>query len=272
MECVPVVRVVVVNFATAEVSATEPSVVAPSLNVAVPVGVPIPGVDVKLAPDGEVIARGPNIFKGYWENPEATAAAIDSAGWFHTGDLGRFDEDGFLWLHGRKKDMIALPDGLKVYPEDIENVLAADPRIEALATPQRPVLATVVGLERPGETLQVHAVFLEPKERATIEQIVRDANAKLSSSQQIRGWTIWPDDDLPRTPTLKVRKQLMLDRLTELERVAIPAGVGADAAEDLATAGASSPSVPGPAAHAPLARTEPVDNFDHLRELVSEIG
>src|SRR5204863_7787455 len=137
------------------------------------VGVPVPGVEVKIADDGEVLAKGPNIFKGYWENPEATAAAIDSAGWFHTGDLGRFDEDGFLWLHGRKKDMIALPDGLKVYPEDIENVLAADPRIEALATPQRPVLATVVGLERPGETLQVHAVFLEPKERATIEQIVR---------------------------------------------------------------------------------------------------
>ena len=182
------------------------------------VGVPIPGVDVKLAPDGEVIARGPNIFKGYWENPEATAAAIDSAGWFHTGDLGRFDEDGFLWLHGRKKDMIALPDGLKVYPEDIENVLAADPRIEALATPQRPVLATVVGLERPGETLQVHAVFLEPKERATIEQIVRDANAKLSSSQQIRGWTVWPESEFPTTPTQKVKKREIIERLLAMGR------------------------------------------------------
>jgi long-chain acyl-CoA synthetase len=177
------------------------------------VGVPLPGVEVKIASDGEVLARGPNIFKGYWENEEATRAAIDSEGWFHTGDLGRFDEDGFLWLHGRKKDMIALPDGLKVYPEDVENALAADPRLQELATPQRPVLATVVGLERPGETLHVHAVFVEPKDRATVESIVRDSNSKLSSSQQIRGWTIWPDAEFPTTPTQKVKKREVIERV-----------------------------------------------------------
>ena len=182
------------------------------------VGVPLPGVEVKIAADGEVIARGPNIFKGYWQNPEATAAAIDTDGWFHTGDLGKFDADGFLWLHGRKKDMIALPDGLKVYPEDIENVLAADPRIAALATPQRPEIATVIGLERPGETLQVHAVFLEPKDRAVVEQIVRDANVKLSSSQQIRGWTIWPEADFPTTPTQKVKKREVIERVLAMAR------------------------------------------------------
>jgi long-chain acyl-CoA synthetase len=109
--------------------------------------------------------------------------------------------------------MIALADGLKVYPEDVENVLAADPRIDALSTPQRPVLATVIGLERPGETLHVHAVFLEPKDRATIEQIVRDANAKLSPSQQIRGWTIWPEAEFPTTPTQKVKKREITERL-----------------------------------------------------------
>ncbi|HEV8468917.1 MAG TPA: 1-acyl-sn-glycerol-3-phosphate acyltransferase, partial [Candidatus Limnocylindria bacterium] len=174
--------------------------------------------EVKITEDGEVIAHGPNIFKGYWENEEATRAAIDKDGWFHTGDLGKFDADGFLWLHGRKKDMIALPDGLKVYPEDIENVLAADPRIQELATPQRPVLATVVGLERPGETLQVHAVFLEPKDRATVEAIVRDANAKLSSSQQVRGWTIWPDPEFPTTPTQKVKKREIVERLLAIGR------------------------------------------------------
>jgi long-chain acyl-CoA synthetase len=177
------------------------------------VGVPLPGVEVKIGADGEVLARGPNIFKGYWENPDATRAALDADGWFHTGDLGKFDDDGFLWLHGRKKDMIALADGLKVYPEDIENVLAADPRLQALATPLRPVLATVVGLERPGETLHVHAVFLEPKDRPTVEQIVRDANAKLSGSQQIRGWSIWPDPEFPTTPTQKVKKREIVERL-----------------------------------------------------------
>src|SRR2546428_7164934 len=177
------------------------------------VGVPLPGVQVKITDEGEGIANGPNIFRGYWENEEATRAAIDRDGWFHTGDLGKFDADGFLWLHGRKKDMIALPDGLKVYPEDIENILAADPRLQEIATPHRPLLAPVAGLPRPCATLQVHAVFLEPKDRATVDQIVRDANAKLSSSQQIRGWTIWPDAEFPTTPTQKVKKREIVERL-----------------------------------------------------------
>src|SRR2546428_2621143 len=177
------------------------------------VGVPLPGIEVKLAGDGEVIARGPNIFKGYWENEEATRAAIDADGWFHTGDLGKFDADGFLWLQGRKKDMIALPDGLKVYPEDIENVLAADPRIAAIATAQRPVVATVVGLERPGEPVHVHAVFLEPKDPAIVERIVRETNATLSGSQQIRGWSIWPDAEFPTTPKQSVRKREIVEAL-----------------------------------------------------------
>src|SRR6266545_4395949 len=124
------------------------------------VGTPLPGVEVKVAEDGEVLVRGPNVFKGYWENEDATRAVLDKDGWYHTGDLGSFDKDGFLWLRGRKKDMIVLADGTKVYPEDIENTIAADPRIEAIATPQRPAVATIVGLQRPGEDIQVHGVFL----------------------------------------------------------------------------------------------------------------
>ncbi len=181
------------------------------------VGVPLPGVEVKIAEDGEVLAHGPNVFKGYWQNEEATNAVLVD-GWYHTGDLGEFDQDGFLWLKGRKKDIIVLADGLKVYPEDIENVLAADPRIQAAATPQRPELATVVGLQRPGEEVHVHAVFLL-KDREQVTQIVRDANAKLSGSQQIRGWTIWPDEEFPTTPTQKVKKRYVIERLLQLERV-----------------------------------------------------
>src|SRR2546428_252867 len=177
------------------------------------VGVPLPGVLVKITDEGEVIAHGPNIFKGYWENEEATRAAIDKDGWFHTGDLGKFDADGFLWLHGRKKDMIALPDGLKVYPEDIENILAADPRLQKIATPHRPLLAPVAGLPRPCATLQVHAVFLEPKDPAAVAQIGRETNAKLSGSQQIRGWSIWPDPEFPTTPKQSVRKREIVEAL-----------------------------------------------------------
>jgi len=182
------------------------------------VGVALPGVEVILAPDREVLVRGPNVFKGYWENEEATRAVLEPSGWYHTGDLGEFDEDGFLWLKGRKKDIIVLADGLNVYPEDIENTLAADPRIQALATPQRPNLATVVGLQRPGEDVQVHAVFLL-KDAQQVASIVRDANAKLSGPQQIRGWTIWPEEEFPTTPTQKVKKRLVIDELLKMGRV-----------------------------------------------------
>jgi len=176
------------------------------------VGVAVPGVTIRIADDGEVLAKGDGIFQGYWENDEATRAALDGE-WFHTGDLGKFDDDGFLWLHGRKKDMIALPDGLKVYPEDIENVIASDARIQELATPQRPTLAVVVGLERPGENLQVHAVFVEPKDPQQVAAIVRDTNTKLSGAQQIRGWTVWPDEQFPTTPTQKVKKTEVIARI-----------------------------------------------------------
>ncbi|HYV21974.1 MAG TPA: AMP-binding protein [Candidatus Bathyarchaeia archaeon] len=181
------------------------------------VGTPLPGVEVRVAEDGEVLARGPNVFKGYWENDEATRAVLDGDGWYHTGDLGMFDEDGFLWLHGRKKDMIVLSDGTKVYPEDIENTLAADPRIEAVATPLRPEVATIVGLQRPGEDIQVHAVFLV-KDKEQVASVVRDTNVKLSNSQQIRGWTIWPEDEFPTTPTQKVKKRLVIEQLLNMGR------------------------------------------------------
>ena len=182
------------------------------------VGTPLPGVEVQVASDSEVLARGPNVVKGYWENEEATRAVLDKDGWYHTGDLGEYDKDGFLWLRGRKKDMIVLADGTNVYPEDIENALAADPRIEAVATPLRPTVATVVGLQRPGEDIQVHAAFLV-KDPEQVASIVRDTNVKLAGNQQIRGWTIWPEDEFPTTPTQKVKKRFVVERLLTMGRV-----------------------------------------------------
>ncbi len=101
----------------------------PERNILGTVGEPIPGVEVRIEDDGEIVARGPGRFLGYWQNPEATAAAIDSDGWYHTGDLGAFTADRMLTFRGRKKDMLALPDGQKVYPEDVEAVLRLDPRV-----------------------------------------------------------------------------------------------------------------------------------------------
>jgi len=167
------------------------------------VGQAIPGVDIQIGADGEVLARGPNVFAGYWEDPEATAAAIDAAGFYHTGDIGELSDDGFLTLRGRKKDMLAMPDGTKVYPEDIEAVLARDPRLRD---------ATVVGWQPDRADLRVHAVLLmDDPSRA--EWVIRDANVQLGAHQQIRSHSIWDEEDFPRTHTLKVKKRLILERL-----------------------------------------------------------
>jgi long-chain acyl-CoA synthetase len=187
----------------------------PDRNVLGTVGEPIPGVEVRIAEDGEILARGPGRFAGYWKNPTATAAAIDADGWYHTGDLGAFTADGMLTFRGRKKDMLALPDGQKVYAEDVEAVLKADDRVKD---------AAVVGWPL-GANLKVHAVLLLD-DPSLADAVIADANAKLAPHQQIRGETVWPDPDLPRTATLKVRKPDILARLDGLERpasAAIPA-------------------------------------------------
>ena len=127
------------------------------------VGEVIPGVEVRIAPDGEILVRGPNVFKGYWERPDATAAVLED-GWYHTGDHGILDEEGFLTLQGRKKDMLVMPDGTKVHPDDIEQVLTRDPRVRD---------ATVVGLERAEGDVQVHAVLILRDDAEADEVVAR---------------------------------------------------------------------------------------------------
>jgi long-chain acyl-CoA synthetase len=194
------------------------------------VGEAIPNVEIRVAEDGEVLARGPNRFVGYWRDPEATAAAIDADGWYHTGDLGELSADGFLTLRGRKKDMLVLADGTNVYPEDIEAVLVRDPRVRD---------ATVVGIGAAAD-LRVHAVLLLT-DASQGAAVVRDANASLGGHQQIRGHTVWPEEDFPRTHTLKVKKRLVIAALESAETsitpalaaTAAPAGRGAEGIDGL---------------------------------------
>ena len=165
------------------------------------IGNPLPGVDVRIAEDGELLVHGPNVAQGYWKNPEASAAAFQD-GWYHTGDLGSQDDKGRLYLKGRKKNLIVLANGLNVYPEDIENVLLTNPAIKD---------AVVIGLMEGDGGPNVHAILLmdDPGQaKAAIQQ----ANKQLASHQQVRGYTLWPEADFPRTHTLKVKRPEVLEK------------------------------------------------------------
>jgi long-chain acyl-CoA synthetase len=159
------------------------------------VGRPLSCCEVRVADDGEVLVRGPNVTAGYWENPRATAESFED-GWYKTGDLGFFDDQGYLHLKGRKKNLIVLGNGMNVYPEDVENVLV---KIDGVRD------AVVVGLDRAEAEVDVHAVLLlEDASRAA--DVVKEANHLLASHQRIHSHTVWPEPDFPRTPTLKAKR------------------------------------------------------------------
>ncbi|MCY4085658.1 MAG: AMP-binding protein [Actinomycetia bacterium] len=162
-------------------------------------GPPIPGVDVRIASDGEIMVRGPNLTPGYWKAPEQTARVFTD-GWYHTGDQGFLDENGFIHVNGRKKDMIVLANGQNVFPEDVEATLQRHPAVED---------AAVVGVPRDTGT-EVHAALRVDNEAAARDAVTW-ANGTLAEHQQIRGFTIWPQEDFPRTHTFKVKKGLVLE-------------------------------------------------------------
>ena len=162
------------------------------------VGKPIAGVEVRIADDGEILVRGENVTRGYFNAPEETRIAFRD-GWFHTGDIGEFDDKGQLRIRGRKKEMIVTPEGLNVFPEDVEQALTAQPGVKD---------AAVVGAAAAGSTSErVHAVVvLEPG--ADLDEIVRKANTKLGDHQKIRGAAVWPGPELPRTEgTRKLKRR-----------------------------------------------------------------
>jgi long-chain acyl-CoA synthetase len=164
------------------------------------VGRPMPPVRLRIADDGEVLFAGPTLFKGYWHDPEATARAIDADGWYHTGDIGHLDPDGRLILSGRTKDRIVLPNGFKVYPEDIENALRVAGIRDAIA------LETEAGRIETVVLLRGAGVDTADAAKPIVDAAVRAANSQLGPQQRIAGWRLWPEDDFPRTHTLKIRR------------------------------------------------------------------
>ena len=154
------------------------------------VGKAIAGVDVKIAPDGEILVRGENVTRGYYQAEEQTAEAFEG-GWFHTGDIGEIAADGRLFIRGRKKELIVTPEGLKVFPEDVERVLN---RIAGVRDSAAVGVSSGPGIGNE----RVHAVLvLDPG--VDPDAVVREANAHLEEHQRIRRALVWPESELPRT-------------------------------------------------------------------------
>jgi long-chain acyl-CoA synthetase len=201
------------------------------------VGRPLPGVEVKIGPDGEVLTRGPHVMKGYWHNPTATDEAIRD-GWFHTGDLGELDADGFLKITGRKKELLVLSNGKKVVPSYIEGLLQSEPCIDqavvcgegrhyltALIVPHWDNVRAALNArhdsltDRPEEALSPAVLDL-------LQRRIRTALADVSSAEQVKKFIVVPQpfsvaaEEL--TVSLKLRRNVVLAKyaghLAELYR------------------------------------------------------
>jgi long-chain acyl-CoA synthetase len=190
------------------------------------VGRPLPGIEVRIAPDGEVLTRGPHVMKGYWKEPESTRETIRD-GWLHTGDLGSIDADGFLSITGRKKELMVLSNGKKVVPTHLEGLLVTDPCIDqaivvgegrnfltALLVPNWATLKKAMGPAGASLDGQVETLAENPAVRDFLERRVKAALADLSPMEQVRKFVILTrpfsveNDEI--TVSLKLRRNVVL--------------------------------------------------------------
>ncbi|MFE9570288.1 AMP-dependent synthetase/ligase [Streptomyces sp. NPDC006692] len=185
------------------------------------VGRPVEGCEVRIAYDGEVLARGPMVFPGYHANEPGTADALDADGWLHTGDLGELDADGYLLITGRKKDLIITSAGKNLTPSHWELAIERSPVVSH---------AVMVGDRRPYPvaliTVDGQAAFGRgaAEVRALVQEAVEAANAEVSRPARIRAFAVLPEDFTVErgelTPTLKVRRKAVLERYTaEIEEL-----------------------------------------------------
>ncbi len=189
------------------------------------VGTAVPGVEVKIAEDGEIITRGPHVMKGYFNNPEATAQAIDKDGWFHTGDIGTIDQDGFLKITDRKKDIIINAYGKNIAPQPLEALLKSSPYIgtPVLIGDRRKYLAALIvpnfeKLERDAAAIGVSAgsredLVANEKVRELYQKELDRFNQNLDRQEKIRRFALlsrdFSIDEDEITPSLKVKRKVI---------------------------------------------------------------
>jgi len=180
-------------------------------------GRPFPNVAIRIAPDGEILVRGPTVTPGYYKNPEATREALDPDGWFHTGDLGTIDTDGSLRIIGRKKDVFNCIDGSNIYPGFIElqlenesfirqAILLGDrrPFIAALVAPDRDRIAAALGRD----AMTLSAAEIEIQLWTQIERV----NRRLESYEQVRKIAVMDTDFSPEARSVNVFQKVKVDR------------------------------------------------------------
>ncbi len=193
------------------------------------VGRPIPGCTIRIAPDGEVLVKGHMVFQGYWNNRQATKEMIDGDGWLHTGDIGRLDDEGFLAITGRKKDLIITAAGKNVAPAVLEDRLRAHWLVsECLVVGDaRPYIAALVAGDPEAfdrwkadngkpENATMADLRDDPALLAEIQAAVDDANRAVSQAEAIKKFTILGEDLTEAagqlTPTMKVRRQIVMEQ------------------------------------------------------------
>ena len=181
------------------------------------VGRVLPGQEIKLSGDGEILVRGNNVTRGYYKRPDLQEKYFTN-GWYRTGDVGEIDSEGYLRIKGRTKNMILTASGMNVYPEDIEAELN---RIQGVKE------ACVLGKDQEGQTV-IHAVLLLAEDVNDGKAIVEAANANLADHQKIQAFTVWDKPDFPRTTTLKVQRRFVLEALAEKGDEGIEATVPVD--------------------------------------------
>jgi long-chain acyl-CoA synthetase len=196
------------------------------------VGKPFPGVEVKIADDGEVLLSGPNIFKEYYKNPDATKETLVD-GWLHTGDLGSLDEDGFLYITGRKKDIIITAGGKNITPANLENGLKQNRYISqaVVVGDRRPYLIALITLDPDEVPAFAEQHGLEPSEvaesdaiREEVQRAVDEVNARVGRVEQVKKFKILPEDLSQATgeltPTLKVKRNVVNEKFAgEVEKL-----------------------------------------------------
>ena len=191
------------------------------------VGPALPGIELRLADDGELLVRSSTVFAGYFKDEDATKAVLDADGWLHTGDIGSIDDDGFVTITDRKKDILVTAGGKNVAPQNIENDLKASKYVSQAVVlgDRRPYVTALITLDEaeiakwaPGEAT-IDELARDEGVRELIQGVVDDVNRERSRFEQIKRFTILPRDFTAEhdeiTPTLKLRRRVVQEHFAD---------------------------------------------------------